>query len=376
MTPNLVSLVLQYATPEMIGRIATAFGLDRSSANTAVSASVPGLLAALSSAAMQPGGAQKLADAAMQHVGAPDKLASILAGGTQTTVADKGARFLSSLLGGQDHAALAAAVAKVAGVSQGASNSLLGVLAPVVLGTIAKQQGAGGLNPSNIVSLLSAQKDNIAAALPSGLRNQLSGTGMLDSLRGVVGAATATAGEGTRAAISAAQTVTNTGVRAASGAIDSASARPKWLYWAIPAAAVAALVLYLINNPLEQVAQHAPQVTGSVQSVVIGGLDMGKQVSDSLAGLRTSLVGITDAASATAVQSKLQQITIQLDKVSDVAAQLSPDQRKIIAGIVKPAMQSLNQQFDKVLVIPGASDVLKPSIDVLKAKLATLSVTT
>ena len=35
---------------------------------------------------------------------------------------------------------------------------------------------------------------------------------------------------------------------------------------------------------------------------------------------------------------------------------------------------ALNQQFDKVLAIPGAAEVLKPSIDVLQSKLAALSV--
>ncbi len=241
---------------------------------------------------MQPGGAQKLADAAMQQLGTPDKLAAILAGGSQTAVADKGTRFLSSLLGGQDHAALAAGVAKVAGMSQGASNSLLGILTPVVLGTIAKQLGVAGLNPSNVVSLLSAQKDNIAAALPSSLRDQLSGTGMLNSMHGVVGTATAAAGEGTRAAMSAARTVSDSGVRVAREASDAASGWPSWLYWALPVAAAAALVLYLANRPVELVAQHVPQVTSSIQSVMVDGLDVGKQVNDSLAGLRTSLLAL------------------------------------------------------------------------------------
>jgi hypothetical protein len=36
-------------------------------------------------------------------------------------------------------------------------------------------------------------------------------------------------------------------------------------------------------------------------------------------------------------------------------------------------MPTLNQLFDKVLAIPGVSDVLKPTIDLLKAKLAMLT---
>lgn len=36
-------------------------------------------------------------------------------------------------------------------------------------------------------------------------------------------------------------------------------------------------------------------------------------------------------------------------------------------------MPTLNGLFDKVLAIPGVSDILKPTIDALKAKLAGLS---
>ncbi|MGB6446495.1 MAG: DUF937 domain-containing protein [Xanthobacteraceae bacterium] len=369
MATNLISLVIQYLTPDMIGRIASAVGLNRGTTQTAVNASVPALLAALGNAAMQPGGAQKLVDAAKQHVGTLDNLVGMIGNGSQSTLADKGSQMLSSLLGGQNQTALGGAIAKFAGVGQGASNSLLGILAPIVMGTIAKQQGGGGLNANNIVSLFAAQKDNIAAALPSGLRDQLRGTGLLDALHGAAGTTATMADQATRAATSATQAVTNTGTRAANAAASGSS---NWRYWAIGAAAVIALLVYL-NRPVEQVAPQAPQMMGSSQNVMIGGLDVGRQVNDSLASLRTSLQGVSDTASAETAQSKLQQVTAQLDKVTSLTGQLSPDQRRIIAGIVSPAMPALNQQFDKALAVPGVAEVLKPSIDTLKAMLASLT---
>lgn len=42
--------------------------------------------------------------------------------------------------------------------------------------------------------------------------------------------------------------------------------------------------------------------------------------------------------------------------------------------MVKPLMLSLNQLFDKVLAIPGVSEVLKSTIDALRAKLAVVTV--
>jgi hypothetical protein len=52
---------------------------------------------------------------------------------------------------------------------------------------------------------------------------------------------------------------------------------------------------------------------------------------------------------------------------------LSDAQRKTLAGSVIPMMSTLNQLFDKVLAIPGVAEVIKPTIDTLKAKLAILT---
>ena len=47
MAPNFVSLVTQFPTADMIGRIATALELDRNKAPSAFSRAVPALLVAL-----------------------------------------------------------------------------------------------------------------------------------------------------------------------------------------------------------------------------------------------------------------------------------------------------------------------------------------
>src|ERR1700741_3992271 len=80
MATSLVSLVMQFLTPEMIGRVATALGLDRTLVQSAINAAVPGLLAGLGGVATQPGGAQKLAEAAKQKTGKLVKFADMLGG--------------------------------------------------------------------------------------------------------------------------------------------------------------------------------------------------------------------------------------------------------------------------------------------------------
>ena len=367
MAINLVSLVMQFLTPDMIGRIASALGLDRNNTQTAIGAAIPGLLAGLSGVAAQPGGAQKLAEAARQQTGTLGNFASTIGTGTKTSLIEKGSQMLSSLLGGKDQTALAGAIGKYAGLGQGASGSLLGMLAPVVMGTIAQQQGTGSLDAGGIASLLSSQKDSIAAALPSGFANLLGGTGLLDSLGGAARTATVAGSEAARAATTAARTIGDTGQRAAGAA---ASVSLNWLYWLIPLLAIAAGLIYFFTRPTEQVVQ---QGVTTAQSLTVGGLDIGRQVTDSITNLRTTLGGITDAASAQAALPKLQEVTAQIDKVNGVVGQLSAEQRRALAGLVSPMMLTLNQLFDKVLAIPGVNEVLKPTIDALRAKLAVLT---
>jgi hypothetical protein len=276
---------------------------------------------------------------------------------------------LSSLLGSRDQNALAGTISSFAGVGQGATGSLLGMLAPVVMGTIAKQQGmTTALDPGRIAGLLASQKDNIAAALPSGLSNLLRGTGLLDSLGGATRTATAAGNEAAWASASAARAVGDTGRRAAGAA---ASASNNWLYWLIPTAVIAALLVYYFAKPTEQVAQQQGTTIG--QSTMVSALDINKQVTDNLTSLRTTLGGITDAASAQAALPKLREVAAQIDKVDGLSRQLSAEQRKSLAGLVNPVMPTLNQLFDKVLAIPGVSDELKPAVDALKAKLAVLA---
>jgi len=105
----------------------------------------------------------------------------------------------------------------------------------------------------------------------------------------------------------------------------------------------------------------------------VGGIDVSKQVTDSIANLRSSLGGVTDVASAQAALPKLRDITTQIDRVDGLIGQMTPEQKKLLAGIVSPLMPTLNQLFDKVLAIPGVSDVLKPTIDLIKAKLVMLA---
>jgi hypothetical protein len=374
MAINLVSLVMQFLTPDVIGRIATALGLDRNALQSAINAAVPALIAAITGAVEKPGGAAKLVDAVKQQSGALDNFAKTIGSGGQSSLVDTGSRLLTSLLAGPDQSVLAGAIAKFSGLSQNASSSLLGMLAPIVVGTIGKHIGVRNLDASSLAGLLNAQKDQIAQALPSGFDNLLRGTGLLNSLSDTAGNTTAATGQATAVATaatdqvtqhsgSAARTVSTAGQRAAARAI------PMGLFWLVPLVILAGFLWYLLSQP-EQVSQ---QRVAPSQNVAVGSVDVDKQLNDSLTTLQTSLQGITDEASAKAALPKLQDVKTKIDKEVNLVGRLSPDERKTIVGLVGPAVTTLNQLFDKVLAIPGVGEVLKPTIDAMKENLTTLT---
>jgi hypothetical protein len=182
MATNLVSLAMEFLTPDMIERIAAALSLDRNKVQSAISGTVPALLAAFSDTAMQPGGAQKLADAAVQQARVLESFSSVLAAGGQSSLFENGSQMLASLVSGQNQDAITLAISEFTGLEEGASGSVLGILAPIVMGTIAWHQGKARLNASDIANFLAGQKDYIIAALPSGFGRLLSGTNLLKSL--------------------------------------------------------------------------------------------------------------------------------------------------------------------------------------------------
>ncbi|KQW34429.1 MULTISPECIES: DUF937 domain-containing protein [unclassified Ensifer] len=369
MASNLVSYIAQMLTPDMIARIASVLGLDSSKVQSAVAAAVPAILAGLTGVAAQPGGAQKIADSAKQQSGSLDNLMGMLAGGDQVSLAQNGSQIISSLFGAKDGSALATAIGGVSGMDQRASGSLLATLAPLVMGGLAQQSG-GDLSANGIAGLLASQKDNIAAALPSGVRDLLGGTGLLGSLGAPAQTAAASASQATRSAAASASAVGGAGQRAAAAAAAAPASSRNWLYWVIAALVIAGVLFYLFGRPKEPV---APQAGTPEQSLTVSGVDVGQQVKDGMASLQTALTGVTDAASATAALPKLEDVSSQLDKVSGVAGQLSAGQKAALTALITPIMPTLNGLFDKVLAIPGVSDILKPTIDALKTKLTALS---
>jgi len=151
-----------------------------------------------------------------------------------------------------------------------------------------------------------------------------------------------------------------------------------WAYWAIPLIVLGGLLQYLFGpapHQQERATQQTPtpEVSTPNQNVMVDGVDVKNALGDSLSDLRTSLQEVTDVASAQAALPKLEAAKTQIDKVSNLVGQLTPDQRKTIAGMIAAVMPTINRLTDRVLEIPGVGDVLRSTIDPVKTKLADLS---
>ena len=366
MATNLVSYMMQFLTPDMIGRIAGALGLNRNDAQSGVSAVVPALLAAFSGLADKPGGAQSLVNTIKQQSGVLDNFASMIGGNNQSSFIERGSSLLTSLLGSHDQAALTGAIARFAGLGQNKASSLLGMLAPVVMGLIGRQIGTRGVDIGSLTSLLASQKEQVAQALPNGMGELLDRTGLSSGLESARRATTEATGQFTQ--------YTSPPRERERADRDTTFGIPNWAYWALPLIALGGLLWYLLGRPAEheRVAQE-PAPAAQSQSVTVGGVDIKNTIGDSLSDLRTSLQGVTDVASAKAALPKLEAARSQIDRVSSLVGQLTPDQRKVVAAAIAPAMPAINRLTDKVLEIPGVGDVLRPTIDPVKTKLADLS---
>ena len=346
MAQSFVSMVMQYFNPSIIDRMAGAFGESRDSAQKAVFAGVPALLSGFAGFATQPGGADRLASAARQQdIGILHNLPNVIGGSGLESVSDKGRTMLSLMLGGQASEGLIEAVAKHAGLGRESAANMMGLLTPVIMAVLGHHQASQGLDAAGLARFLADQNSAIAGAMPSGLAAFRS-----DAVEAL--------------------DLTTPPQRAPT---------PSWAY-ALAALVVLALIGYWFWGPHPQMVarQNAepPAASSNVQApitpssvMVVGQVDLAKQLSSIVDSTRASLAGVTDAATARSALPQLQDAVAQLDKVRRMTDQIPADGTKTLTSIVGDAKPALQQSISKVEAMPRVSDVLKPTLDSLQVRL-------
>jgi hypothetical protein len=364
---NLVSEIMRMATPAIIDKIASSFGLSGDAVRSILTAAVPGLMGAVVSKASSPSGitdilsALRSADPTMGS-----GMNSALTGTNASSVASQGTSMLSSLLGSGTMSTLSNAVLGSSGVSSAAGASVLGLAGQMVMGTLAKH--SAGLDASGLGSLLTSQASYINQAMPAGMGNMM-------------GHATGAAAATTSAASRVKNTVTPPAMPASTGGMG-------WLKYAIPAALIALGVWYFMGNR-GQVAMDAnnaatavvkpaetaatPAVTPATTGIMIDNVDVTKNLSGALTDLTGSLGGITDTATATAALPKLQGAATAISAVSGVASKFTAEQKATVASLVNASLPTITAAATKLGAMPGVGDTLKPVLDSLLPMLMNLT---
>ena len=185
MAQNILGLLQNQLNDNLLTKISGLLGENKSGVTSAVGSVLPSILLGLMQKGSEPNGAAsliKMLQEGKHDGGVLDNLGSVLGGGSATTdFVSSGKNLFGSLFGGKA-GGITDIIASVSGISKNAIATLLGILAPIVMGFLGKTLKAqGSLNPAGLTSLLLGQKDYIKSALPSGL-TQLMGVTNLDSL--------------------------------------------------------------------------------------------------------------------------------------------------------------------------------------------------
>ena len=172
---NLLDMVKQQVMGSVAEKAASLLGESPAATSKALSAALPAVLGGVANQCTTISGAENLLKmfSGGQHDGSIlDSVGSLLGGGSATQgLMSAGSSIVSSLFGNKV-GGITDFLASHAGIKSSSASSLMSLAAPLIMGSIGKQMG-GGSSVSSLMSLLSSQVPNIAAALPAGMGSVL-----------------------------------------------------------------------------------------------------------------------------------------------------------------------------------------------------------
>lgn len=416
MANNLISDVMKMATPAVVDRIAAAFGINADVVRNVLASAVPAVFAGLANQASSPGSLNTIHDAVRQaDPNLSTSLSGPLAGGANNPMVASGSSMLNSVLGGGVVNTIVNAVTKNTGVSATAGTSLVAIAGQMAMAALARQ--AGSLDAAGLGNLLSSQASLFQSSLPASLASALGGSGKMASAPAAAAATTAARDAGRSATASTTSAANKVSAAARGGS--------NWLMWLIPIIIIAAALWYFLGHRATPVtteatppaqttttttatppaattpapattttttatppAATAPAATTTTTNatppaatspaagaVMVDNVDVKKTLGDSISGLTAALSGVTDAASAQAAVSKVQDAAKGVSTVSGLSAKFTPEQKSTVAATVTSALSGLKEQVTKVEAMAGVGNVLKPAIDPVVAQLEALAKT-
>ncbi len=393
---NIVDLVKDQLTSQVLGSLGSLAGTNEAQTKAASAAAVPALLSGIAKLAGTTQGAGQLASAlGGLDLGMLGNLAGVLGGSNASKMSDKGGSLLGTLFGNSATSMIVETLASFLGIKGGIARSMLSYLAPVVLGTVAKQLTSSGkaIDASGIQSLFADQGRNIQSAMPAGLS-----LGDFGSIAKAVSGATSSGASHSS--------------HASHGQQES-SGFPSWLPWlALPLIALGAFWFMTkdkgakpvdkgatVTNPTdmmkkmaegqkkgEAIAEKAAEkgaeavkaTTDAVSAAVEKATDaidltaFGGDVSGLFGKLTDSFKGITDVPTAEAAVPGLKDLAGILEGYKATADKLPEAGKATVKEMVGTNLGTLQPIIDTVLAIPGVGDILRPIVEPMLKTLSAL----
>jgi small-conductance mechanosensitive channel len=115
--------------------------------------------------------------------------------------------------------------------------------------------------------------------------------------------------------------------------------------------------------------EAAEELAQSSAALVVGDIDLGKELTGVVDRTSAALSGITDAASAEAALPALNEARTKLDDLTPTVEQLPEDAKATLASAVGGMLPELRTLVDQVNGIEGVGEVVKPAVEPIMAKL-------
>jgi hypothetical protein len=182
---SLLDIVQQKLGPEQIQQISQHLGIDSATTSNAIAAALPMIVGGMAHTAQQPGGASAIQSAVEDHgaggilgsLGGLGGLAGMLGGATGGT---SGGGLLGSILG-QHSATVQNGVQTASGLDASKVQSLLAMLAPIVMAALAQHSasqpssGSSGGIGSILQQAAAAAQNNSGSSQVGGVLGQILG---------------------------------------------------------------------------------------------------------------------------------------------------------------------------------------------------------
>ena len=241
MTTNLLDLLGQAVTPDLLGGLSKLLGESESALGSGVKALLPGLLGAMANKASTSEGASSLfsmVNDARIEPNLTERLPTLVRSVQSTGLLALGGQLLTGLLGAGRENALGSALANASGIRSASAGGLAAAVTPMVFSLIKRLVGERSLDSKGLAALLLGQRDFLGGKLDSGLLTAMglgSPAGFLDGLGAAASRLTGAAGQ-TAGAVGAGATAAV--AQAGSGGLG------RFLPWLIGAG----VVLYVLSQ--------------------------------------------------------------------------------------------------------------------------------